>query len=216
MHNAADESPRRSPLRIVLLCVFLVIFAISCINPDHPRDFILEHTFTAAGLMALFFIDRQAPLSNWSYGLLFIFFSLHVVGAHYTYSHVPYDQWSRAVTGTSISEMMHWERNHYDRLVHLAAGLLCMRPIRELAERWTRVSFHAACFIAIATLALFSMTYELIEWVFAMTMSEENAEIYNGQQGDVFDAQKDMALALLGSIASYVAQAVMLRSSRTL
>ena len=90
-------------------------------------------------------------------------------------------------------------KTHYDRLVHFAHGLLLLQPMCELVKRWMPISGVRAIVVAGAFLAVLSTVYELIEWLIAVVMDPEAAERYNGQQGDLFDAQKDMALALLGT-----------------
>jgi putative membrane protein len=205
----------RIPCRVWLLIIVLGLFALSAINPANPGDFILEHSFTAAVLAALIALDRRRPVSNAAATLLFIYLCLHILGAHYTYSFVPYDEWSRAIFGRGINETFGWERNHYDRLVHLAFGLLILHPMRELiVERFTPLRGWWSIGVSIAFLAMFSKVYELMEWIFAEVMSEEAAETYNGQQGDMFDAQKDMGLALAGSIASGMILALRERAER--
>lgn len=193
------------PLRGWLLIILIAGLAASAMNPANPADFAVEHSLTVAALVALYFLDRARPIANSAALCLFFFLCLHVLGAHYTYSFVPYDDWSRALRGRSINETFGWERNHYDRLVHLLFGLLMVVPMRELiVERFTSLRGLWSIGVSIAFLAMFSKMYELLEWIFAEVMSPEAAETYNGQQGDMFDAQKDMGLALLGSIVSGV------------
>jgi putative membrane protein len=124
---------------------------------------------------------------------------LHLLGARYTYSKVPYDAWSKALLGRTISDLFHLERNHYDRLVHLLYGVLLLLPMRDLVRHFVGVTRGWSLIIAIAFLSVFSSLYELLELFVAMLMEPEAAERYNGQQGDLFDAQKDAALAMTGS-----------------
>jgi putative membrane protein len=125
---------------------------------------------------------------------------MHVVGAHYLYSFVPYDDWSRTPLGISITDTFGFKRNHYDRLVHFCHGLLLLEPMRELVIRWVRIDGIRAVIVAVAMLGTLSTLYELAEWLIAVVMEPEAAERYNGQQGDMFDAQKDMALAAIGAL----------------
>ena len=185
-----------------LLVILLALFALSAIGPDHPRDFVLEHTFTAALLALLIWVDRRKPISNTSCTLLFLFLALHVLGAHYTYSKVPYDAWTEAIFGRSVTDTFGFTRNHYDRLVHLCFGLLMVSPMREGIERATPLRGTWSIVVAVSFLMMLSKTYELIEWSFSVLMDPDDAEHYNGQQGDMFDAQKDMALAFTGAVIS--------------
>jgi putative membrane protein len=185
-----------------LLVILLALFALSAIGPDHPRDFLLEHTFTAGLLAMLIWLDRRKPITSTTCTLLFIFLAMHVLGAHYTYSKVPYDAWSESAFGRSISAIFGFERNHYDRLVHFCFGLLLLLPMRELVERATPLRGGWSIIVAVSFLMMLSKLYELIEWSFSILLSPNDAEHYNGQQGDIFDAQKDMALAFMGATIS--------------
>lgn len=192
------------PLRVWFLVLFAVAFAVAGIAPHDRGDWLLEHSPTVALLALLVWYEKRPggrPLSDVSYALLTAFLLLHVLGAHYLYTRVPYDEWSRALFGTSVSEAFDLRRNHYDRLVHLAFGVLVMPPLAELVHRHVARGRTWTIVVAIAFVGVLSKLYELAEWLIALTMSPEAAENYNGQQGDMFDAHKDMALALLGSLA---------------
>jgi putative membrane protein len=196
----------RHPLityRTILLGAFLVLFAISAIRPPYPEDFIWEHLLTAAALAFIGWLEWiRRPLSNLAYTFLFLFLCLHVLGAHYTYSEVPYDDWSRRLFGTSISVLIGQDsdRNHFDRMVHFLFGVLLMHPMREIVERWMKVCVGHAIVIAGLFMVTFGTVYEQLEWLYAEFAGQEAAERYNGQQGDVFDPQKDITLNVLGSI----------------
>ena len=197
------------PYRAWLLAVFLVIQVIGCINPASTRDIVLEHAPTVVFLVGLWWFGRKAPLSNAAYTLLFIFLCLHVVGAHYLYTDVPYDRWSRAVLGRGINEIFGVSRtvhpNHFDRLVHFSFGVLICPVAAELGMRFggVRRGFWAALF-GIGFISLFGNMYEVFEWIVSLVMSPEDTENYNGQQGDNWDAQKDLALSFVGSVISGV------------
>lgn len=205
------------PYRGWLLMTFLVLLAISAIRPWYPQDFFIEHILTAISLALLIALDRRQTLSNASCTLIFLFLVLHILGAHYTYSHVPYDEWSRALFGEPISTTFGWERNHYDRLVHLAFGLLMVYPARELLARLMpelQPRDWRLLVAAVLVLAVLSKLYELLEWMFAIVMTQDAASLYNGEQGDVRDAHKDMALALLGALISALITLVVERGRR--
>jgi putative membrane protein len=131
-----------------------------------------------------------------------LFFALHTIGGRYTYSNVPYDAWAEAIFGRSVSATFGFTRNHYDRLVHLSYGLLAVLPIREFLQRHVGVSSRLALYIAVESVIAVSALYELLEWFLSIVLAGPTANDYNGQQGDMWDAQKDMALATLGSLMS--------------
>ncbi len=120
--------------------------------------------------------------------------------ARWIYSFVPYDDWTNALFGVRLSEAFSWRRNHFDRLVHFAYGV-CLTAVLRL--KWLR-----SLEIVLATSAL----YELLEWAIAMTLAPAMAEAYNGQQGDMWDAHADMALAALGALVTSLASSVRRRS----
>jgi putative membrane protein len=191
------------PYRAWLLVVVLLAVAASAVSPYDRQDWVLEHIPTALVLAFLIWYEKRAgPLSNVSYTLLAVLLLLHVLGAHHLYSRVPYDDWSEALFGRRLSAAFGATRNHYDRFVHLAFGLFALLPLAEIVQRHVTRSRAWAIVVAVAFIGVLSKVYELAEWVVALVMSPEAAENYNGQQGDPFDAQKDMALALSGSLAS--------------
>jgi putative membrane protein len=138
-------------------------------------------------------------MSRGSYVAIFIFLSLHEIGAHYTYSEVPYDVWFEALVGNTLSDTIGWERNHFDRLIHFLYGILIAYPMRELFLRVTLSrgfwSYFLAGLLTIATSALF----ELVEWAAAVIFGGELGMAYLGTQGDVWDAHKDMLCAGVGA-----------------
>lgn len=143
---------------------------------------------------------RRWPLSTPALACIVAFFALHTLGGRYAYSNVPYDAWARALTGTSLSDAFGWSRNHYDRLVHFAFGALSVIPVAEIARRWGRLGPRGAALTVLGWVLAISSLYEIFEWLLTIVAAGETADRYNGQQGDIWDAQKDMALATLGAI----------------
>jgi len=198
------------PYRAWLLIALSGALALSAIKPPHPDDFLWEHILTALALAGLIALEWSKPLSNRAYTLILLYLLLHVLGAHYTYSEVPYDRWSQALFGVRVSDLIGADsyretgepRNHYDRLVHFSFGLLILRPMNELVQRWLGTRGVRSVIVAASFLCVFGTLYELLEALYAATMSPEAAEHYNGQQGDMFDAQKDVALNIAGSTIS--------------
>ncbi len=105
-------------------------------------------------------------------------------------------------------------RNHFDRLIHFLFGLLWTRPLVEAAHRHAGYSVGKALLFAFLVIQAVSAVYEIFEWSLALLMAPESAEAYNGQQGDGFDAQKDMTLALAGNLLSLAALGLLERSKR--
>ncbi len=143
---------------------------------------------------------RRFPLSTPSVACIAAFLLIHDLAARWTYSDVPYDLWSRGLFGVSIDQAFGFPRNQFDRLVHFLFGLLAVRPVAEIAHRHFRLGPRAALYVAPEFVLATSAVYEIFEWQLALFMDPVDAEAYNGQQGDIFDGQKDMALAALGAL----------------
>jgi len=186
------------------LALFLLFWAATCFDPPYPHELVLQHIPTAVAVPTLLVLRRRVPLSRTSVGLVLVFLTLHVLGARYLYSYVPYDDWLAAVFGRSLSSLCGFSRNHYDRLVHFAYGFLLFLPAREaFAHRFGRAGFWADV-LAVQFILATSALYELVEWGVALLFAPDWAEHYNGQQGDRWDAQKDMGLAVLGAAAGII------------
>lgn len=189
----------------ILLTLLVALTVVSCIEPPFPRQMALQHLPTVAVIIALGTLPRRYKISNAAFGCLVTFMALHVLGARYIYSYVPYDEWSKALLGVSITERWHLERNHFDRLVHFAFGLLWVYPVWEISHRYFRVPERFARYVAVEFVMAFSMLYELFEWSLTLVLSPGDAGAYNGQQGDIWDAQKDMSFALAGAVLATLA-----------
>jgi len=203
---AASKRPRswlshqRYPrLLLALLTALSVLLAIS---PHDRATWLLENALLIVAVPVLVGTHKALPLSRVSYTLIFVFLCLHAVGAHYTYSLVPYDAWTEALTGRTLSSVMGWERNHYDRLVHFLYGLLLAYPVREVFLRVADVRGFWGYYLPLDVVLATSGLYELIEWGVAAAQGGELGAAYLGSQGDAWDAQKDMALATIGAVAA--------------
>ena len=142
---------------------------------------------------------RRMPLSRVSYTLILLFICLHETGAHWTYARVPYDDWWRTLFGVTLNSQLGFTRNNFDRLVHFSYGLLLAYPIREIFLRIASVRGFWGYFLPLDFTMSTSMFYELLEWATAAVVGSDASNDFLGSQGDVWDAQKDMAMASLGA-----------------
>jgi putative membrane protein len=184
----------------ILGALLAVEFVICAISPYDRKDWLLENVLVVIFVGVLAATYRKLTLSRISYLLIFIFLSLHLVGAHYTYAKVPYDAWFEALTGSTFNSLVGWERNNFDRVVHFSYGLLLAYPIREVFLRVIRLKGFWGYFFPLDITMSTSMLYELVEWGAAAFFGGELGQAYLGTQGDVWDAHKDMALASLGAL----------------
>jgi len=186
----------------VLFMVFLVVFAGSCVAPPYLEFLLMQHVPTVLAAFLLGYLSSRFAISRLSFSAIIVFLGLHTLGARYLYSYVPYDIWSEQLLGVNISELFGFQRNHYDRLVHFSYGLLLAVPIQEFERRHLRLSLALSSVLAVECIIATSATYEVIEWLVAVVFTPTWADQFLGQQGDIFDAQKDMALATAGAILS--------------
>jgi putative membrane protein len=186
----------------LLSVVFLGLWLALAIAPYERSTWLLENVLLIAGGGALWASRRVLPLSTASYSMLFVFFCLHAVGAHFTYSLVPYDAAFRTLSGWSLNEEFGFDRNHYDRLVHLAYGLLLALPVRELLMLHARVRGFWSYFLPLDLVMSSSLLYELIEWLAVIVYGGDLGAAFLGTQGDEWDAHRDMALAGLGALVA--------------
>jgi len=196
----SDRRTSRHRWVAALAIAFGAWFAVLAINPVSRSDWLLENTLVFAFVAGLALSYRRFPFSRISYTLIFLFLCLHEVGSHYTYSEVPYDEWIERFTGATLNARMGWERNHFDRAIHFAYGLLLTYPIREIFLRVARVRGFWGYFLPLDVAMSTSLMYELIEWGASIVFGGELGQAYLGTQGDVWDAHKDMALAALGAL----------------
>ena len=185
----------RSNSRIPLACLiaFAVVWIGLAIDPRYRDAWLLENLLTVALVPLAAIGYRRRRLSDGAYVMATGFLILHTIGSHYTYSEVP--------IGDTVRDAFGLARNHYDRFVHFCFGLLMMQPLRELViRRPAAVAPGIRFLIGIALVALAASLYEIIEWWVAVISDPDAGIAFLGTQGDVWDAQWDMALALGGAV----------------
>lgn len=188
------------PAQRRLIGLLLALLLLAQIDQPYPGIALLQHIPTMLLIAASPWLLRRWPLSTASVACIALFMALHTLGGRYAYSNVPYDDWLRALTGTSLSDTFGWTRNHYDRLVHFAFGALSVIPVAEISRRWGGLGPRGAALTVLGWVLATSCLYEIFEWLLTIVAAGETADRYNGQQGDIWDAQKDMALATLGAV----------------
>ena len=182
-------------LLIVLSLIVGAVFLWSAINPIGYGIWLLEVFPAIIGIALLAFTYRRFPFTN----LIYLFVALHAiilfVGGHYTYAENPLFNW--------IRDTFLLDRNYYDRLGHIAQGFFPAMIIREFLLRRTKLTRGAMLTFIVLSIALaISASYELLEWGAAVTLTPETGNAFLGTQGDIWDSQWDMLLALLGAAAA--------------
>lgn len=182
------------------LAVISVAIIIASIHPLEFEAYLLHQAGTVFMLALLLFTQKKIGFSFYSFVLYLIFLLIHIIGAHYLYSYVPYNEWLIQLFNFDLNQSMGWSRNMYDRLVHLACGVLLYPVLLRLFHVWLPGAKPFMLFLLVVQFIMAtSLIYEWLEWLIAIGLSPEEAENYNGQQGDMWDAHKDMLLATVGA-----------------
>lgn len=197
--SAKMDAKRSEIYPLVLLAAFLVWWGWLAISPWYREDWLLENVLVFIMVPVLIWSYRNLRFSNGAYTCLFLFLLLHEVGAHYTYSEVPYDDWSRALFGNGISEALGLERNHYDRLVHFLYGVLIAPAAIELLDARAPQQGMWQWLLPWFFMVSHSTLFETVEAAAAGVFGGELGMAYLGTQGDEWDAHKDSALAAVGA-----------------
>lgn len=187
-----SKSEHKHPL--MLLGLFLVILGILGFNAHYRDVWIAENILTVLFVLLIVLTYSKMRVSNFSYNLVFIYLLLHIIGSHYTYSEVPFGVWMQSFFSSG--------RNHYDRIVHFSFGFLLAYPIMEVFRKISNTRGFLNYYIPVEFVLAFSCIYEIIEWLIAVIFGGDLGIAYLGAQGDIWDAQKDMALAGLGATIS--------------
>lgn len=184
-----------SRLLIFIVILFGGFWFYMSIEPYSYDNWWLENILTILTVLLLLLTYQRYPMSTLSYAQLALFLALHTYGAHYSYTMNPIDEWMKEVFG--------WERNAYDRVVHTAFGMLLYYPVYEWARRLIGIPFFWSAFFSITLIFALGGMYEVIEMVVALIVDPDIGLNFVGFQGDIWDAQKDMILAFIGSLIAF-------------
>ena len=181
-------------LLMLLLASTLIILLWSNIVPKDRLTWFLEVAPVLIALPLLTYTWKSFPLTPLLYKLIFIHAVILMVGGHYTYAEVPAGFW--------FQDQFDLQRNHYDRLGHFAQGFVPAILAREILLRKTSLQAGKMLFYIVTSICLaLSAFYELIEW-WAALLYGSTAEAFLATQGDIWDTQWDMFIALIGAISA--------------
>ncbi|MDM5329980.1 DUF2238 domain-containing protein [Neobacillus sp. CF12] len=185
-----------SSIHFFLLFVVMLVLIWSLIKPEEGYMVLLMEVLPSV-LVLLFLISRynQFRLTTVSYFIITLLVLLTFIGGHYSYSKVPLFTW--------IKDYFDLQRNHYDRFGHFIKGLMVIVIIEILLKKTALMKSKTTNFIALCITLAIGALYEIIEWASTKIGKEGKAtKEFLGMQGDIWDAQWDMAFLLLGSILS--------------
>ena len=176
------------------IIVFAFVWANSLIGTTDTANWLLENTLSFIFVGSIIITFKKHQFSDLSYLLICIYLCLHVYGSKYTYAENPFGYW--------LKDVLHLSRNHYDRIVHFSFGFLLAYPMCEMFLKWLKYPRWVAWLLPIEITLSISALYELIEWAVADVFFKAQGDSYLGTQGDIWDAQKDIFIALFGAIVA--------------
>lgn len=192
-----------SPKHLIALIVFGLVVIGASIEPLEYGAYALHQLGTVIMLAMLFVFQKKFGLSFLAFCSYLMFLTVHVIAAHYLYSYVPYSIWTQSLLNLDLNQYFGWQRNMFDRLVHFCYGLFLYPFFARLFQCWLpQVGTKSRFLLVLQFVMASSVFYEWIEWWLAVALSPEEAEKYNGQQGDLWDAHQDMLFATLGTLVA--------------
>lgn len=179
---------------LALLALTAVFLALSAYGPYDAATWWMEVAPVLVAVPVLLVTGRRFPLTPLVYFLIFVHACILILGGHYTYARVPLGFW--------IQDLFGFARNHYDRIGHFAQGFIPAMIAREILLRRTPLKRGGWLFFIVCCVCLsISAVYEFIEW-WAALLGGSAAHEFLGTQGDVWDTQWDMLMALIGAVAA--------------
>jgi putative membrane protein len=190
--------PETSNHRLLTIGSLLVLLAlaVSAVQPFDRLTWLMETLPVMLVLPLMWATHRRFPLTPLLTVLIFVHCLVLILGGAYTYARVP--------LGFSLQEWFDLSRNPYDKIGHFMQGLVPALAAREIFLRRQVVQGKAWLgFLVVCVVMTVSAVYELIEWAAALIMGQ-GADEFLGTQGDVWDTQSDMFLALIGALSCLI------------
>ena len=181
---------------VMLLLAGILLLCLSAIHPHDYTTWWLETMPIFIAVSILIATYKRNVLTPLVYRLLFVHALILMLGGYYTYAAVPFGYW--------MEEWFNFTRNNYDKIGHFAQGFVPAMLFRELLLRHSPLRQGKLLFTLVAACCLaVSASYELIEWAVAVALGQ-GANDFLGTQGDIWDTQSDMLMALIGAVSAQV------------
>ncbi len=191
--SSATRIPfRQNRLLQIFSVTFLAFWISTLIGTSDLANWFMENTLVIIFLGILILIFNKFQFSDLTYTFIFVYLCLHIYGAKYTYAENPFGYW--------MKDYFHFQRNHYDRIVHFSFGFMLTYPMRDFFLNKMQFPNWVGWVLPIEVTLSFSCLYELVEWAVADVFFPEQGIAYLGTQGDIWDAQKDMFMAFCGAL----------------
>lgn len=175
----------------ILFIVFVGTWIFLSIDPWYPDSWVLENILVLLFVPIVLLSYFKFRLSNLSYFLIFLFAVLHLFGAHYTYSNIPW--------GDTISQLLDLDRNHYDRVVHFIYGVFMVPVLFDLFKKYLSKYRLIKIVLIFSLIIAAGSLYEIGEFVVGIIAESKTGLAFLGSQGDVWDTQKDILLQVVGA-----------------
>ncbi|HEY5584177.1 MAG TPA: DUF2238 domain-containing protein [Ruminiclostridium sp.] len=182
---------KNRPLHL-MIAIYIIFLVILSVEPFNGFEWWYGNLAAVIVVTVLAVSYRRGRLTNSSYACILLLLILHTVGAHYTYLFCPIGDWMKGICG--------FKRNNYDRLVSFAFGLIISIPVIEVLYHRLRLRYIQACVLSAIIILSICSFYELVEMYSSMILSSQQAVVFLGRQGDMWDSQNDMGMGLLGSL----------------
>ncbi len=197
-----------------LLLLYAVEFTVLAINPFDRAVWWAENVPVLIPVILLVLTWKKFQFSNLSCLLMASFFMFHTVGGHYTFERTPFDFFNNLLSRLDFDFIFPEGRNNFDRVGHFLIGILAY-PLAEifLRKRWVS-HIPVALFVGVVSLGFWGALYEIIEMYYAVLEGGSAGAAFLGSQGDIWDAQKDMLLDILGAVTVFILFGFTLRKYR--
>lgn len=191
---AAKLSYLHQPLHLLYSALFAAFWVYTGLTTPDIKNWLMENTLTLSMVIFLVAFYNIFRFSDTSYALIFLFLLLHVYGSQYQYAENPFGEW--------LKEQLDQQRNNYDRMVHFGFGLLLAYPMHEVLAKAFGVKKLLSYLLPVEFTLSLSALYEVVEWFVADVAYDGTKQgmAFLGMQGDIWDAQKDIALAFTGGV----------------
>jgi putative membrane protein len=185
---------------IIFLSLYLLLFLVMAVEPYDRSVWFVENLPVVILVVALVLTYKIFNFSKTAYFLMWIYFCFHTLGAHFTFELVPFDFGNKILLAFESDFLFVEDRNNFDRLGHFLVGLFAYPIVELLVKKEFVKNSFLAFLMAVFAIGFWAALYEIIEMFYAVLEGGSSGAAFLGSQGDIWDAQKDMLLNILGAI----------------
>lgn len=187
-------------LPIILLALYILLMGFLAIEPYNRAVWFVENLPVWIVVLSLVFNYHRFKFSNTAYFLMWFFLCYHTMGGYFTFELTPFSYGNEFLSWLNIEFLFPEDRNNFDRLGHFLVGVFAYPFAEFVYKKGIVKTTKTAIIFAICAVGFWAALYEIIETIYAVVEGGESGAAFLGSQGDIWDAQKDMALDILGAI----------------